>query len=109
MSLGYDADILLIVAIFLDQPTSDPTTAQPTLQGPQGEFVKTIFEAGSTLTNFGCTSTDGGRAINQDTEKWICTKAGAPHGFTVTPASGRMSIAHKLRVIAHNNCPSEYS
>jgi len=66
--------------------------------------VSNILDPDSTMTAVGCAShTALSRAINQDTDKWVCVKDGAP-GFKVVPSHGKSSIAGTLRVYSGNKC-----
>jgi len=48
------------------------------------------------------------RILDQTTEKWYCGgRAGTEYpGLIVSPSHGKMSIAKKLRIYTHNNCPN---
>ena len=88
-------------------PTSSPTTGPPT----SGEYVNTIFSTDSTASSVGCASGGGNqRAFDKTTEKFYCnrdsTAEAETSGLIVYPALERLSVAKKLRVYAHNNCPN---
>jgi len=78
------------------------------LDVPHGaDSASNIWYPESLVTHVGCEgsySSQTSNAINQDTEKWSCTKDGSP-GFEVVPSHGKSSIAQKLRVYSANVCP----
>ena len=96
-------------------PSENPTTDLP----DDGEYVNTIFDAGSPVSSFGCSSTQTHRnkyAIDGTTGKFICDRNGykdVPNGIIVSPSHSQMSIAKKLRIYApnsRNNCdPVEFT
>ena len=118
-------------------PTTNKPTPIPTFSSTTGEYVKSIFEAGSIATEVGCQLSNGRlllptiiiiynmvlcltlfpsqtkvnvnkRILDQTTEKWYCGgRAGTEYpGLIVSPSHGKMSIAKKLRIYTHNNCPN---
>jgi len=86
-------------------PTLSPTES-PIAGSPAGGVeISNILEVGSTFSDgFGGCSTSASRAIDKTTGKYACDRPGGPGGFTVTPASGKMSVVKQFRLYAHNNC-----
>lgn len=89
-------------------PTPVPTNGATTPTNLVGEYVNTVLASDSTVVDVGCDSPAGRmNTIDRSTEKFTCTQSGTENpGIIVTPSHGQMSIAKKLRVYAHNNCPS---
>lgn len=89
-------------------PTLSPTES-PIAAPPQGGVeINNILEVGSTFSDaFGGCSTSANRAIDKTTEKYSCSRTNGPgsaSGFSVTPASGKMSVVKQFRLYSHNNC-----
>lgn len=94
--------------VFWHAPTLSPTES-PIVAAPEGGVeINNILEVGSTFSDaFGGCSTSATRVIDKTTEKYSCSRPDGPgsaSGFSVTPASGKMSVVKQFRLYAHNNC-----
>lgn len=110
--------LLLCLLITPPQPTPPPTpnptsqpTPPPTPAPVDGTWtaVNTIFSTDSTVASIGCDAADNvnRRAFDKTTEKFYCNRDYTePTGIVVQPSHGQMSVAKKLRVYSHNNCPN---
>jgi len=68
--------------------------------------VASVVGKSSTITPFGCDSTNSFKAIDENTNPMTCTKTGGPLGFVLSPFHKQLSNVHSIRVYSSKHYPS---
>jgi len=98
-------------------PTGSPSkaTSPPSKASSESsslELVANIW-AGSTVTDFGCISSDASRSTDSTTNKYYCNRNGISDptestfqipGIIIRPINGQLSIPRELRVYTSDAC-----
>ena len=67
--------------------------------------VASVVGKSSTITLFGCDSSNSFKAMDENTNPITCAKTGGPVGFVLTPFHKQLSNVHGIRVYGSKNYP----